>query len=288
MKGVNFKRNSGNSFAVVRLHYTADPDKDPGTERGKVWYDTVRRGMPEEGWQREYEINFTTMEGRPVYADFNMAQAVRLKWNKTWVLYRGWDMGYHRPACHFSCFDNKDRWLWLYPEILGYDINLFDFLDYVFDLTQANFPNAMIRDFVPHDARHVDEKAKEVNLNTDLKIMMSKGLTPEISPITNVFDGVKLIRQKMLLRKDGEYGTLVDDRNTVCIEALQGGYHRNPKESKGEEIVKDGYFDHLMDAARSTAVNVLSPDSKQNIQSSVLADPSAGYQYSYLTGEIIG
>ena len=288
MKGVNFKKNPGNDFAVVRLHYTADPDKDPATDRGKVWYDTVRRGMPEEGWEREYEINFTTMAGRPVYADFDMNQVIRLKWNKSWVLYRGWDMGYHRPVCHFSCIDNKDRWLWLYPEIMGYDNTFFEFLDYISDLTQANFPDAMIRDFFPHDARHVDEKAQDKNLNTDLRIAMSKGFTPEISPITNVFDGIKLIRQKMLLRKDGNFGMLVDNRNMISIEALQGGYHRNPKESKGEEIVKDGYFDHLMDGARSTAVNILSPDYGKDIQDSIFRDPSLELRYHPVTGELIG
>jgi len=288
MKGVSFTKNPKNSFAVFRIHYTADPDKDPATEAGRLWHEKVQRGMPEDGWQREYEINFSTMAGKPVYNDFNMEQVCRLKWNKNWVLYRGWDLGYHRPAVHFSCFDEKDRWLWLFPEQLGHDIMFADFIDYIQDVTMANFPEAMIRDFFPHDAKHVDPKAGDKNLNTAVAIAISKGLAPEISPITNVNDGINLIRHKMLLRADKEFGMLVDDRNKVEIEALQGGYHRNPKQEKGDDIVKDGYFEHLMDGGRSTAVNVLTPGTNVSIGARFIPFVVDEPVYHPVTGDIIG
>lgn len=288
MRGIKYWKNPLNRFSVVRIHYTADPAKDPETKAGQAWLDEVRPGYSEEGWEREYEINFTIMAGRPVYADFKMDQVVsELKWNKAWVLYRGWDLGFNRPAVHFSCMDNKDRWLWLYPEQLGFEISFLDFVDYILDVTKANFPDAMIRDFFPHDARHVDPLAKDTNLNTHLKQAAFKGLMPEISPITNVFDGINLIREKMRLRRDSEFGILIDSRNKVEIESLAGGYHRNPRPEKGDDIVKDGYFDNLMDAGRSTAVSVLVPGVERNTYKSKFIDPSTQLKYHPITGGII-
>ena len=42
MKGIS-KRTTKLGFHVLRLHYSADPDKDPATEAGKKWYEEARR-----------------------------------------------------------------------------------------------------------------------------------------------------------------------------------------------------------------------------------------------------
>jgi len=37
MKGIHEHRNPKNNMYVFRVHYTADPGKDPQTDEGKKW-----------------------------------------------------------------------------------------------------------------------------------------------------------------------------------------------------------------------------------------------------------
>ena len=56
------------------LHYTSDPDKDPG-RNGKKWYENERKGTPKADWLKEMEIDFTTKSGKlvfgPEFCDFD-------------------------------------------------------------------------------------------------------------------------------------------------------------------------------------------------------------------------
>ena len=50
---------------VLEIHYSADPDKDPDTEKGKLWLQSALKGyvggMRNPDWQREYEIAWDVM-----------------------------------------------------------------------------------------------------------------------------------------------------------------------------------------------------------------------------------
>ena len=72
MKGITTRRNK-NNFYVVQVHYTADPEKDPLTEKGKRWYLEARKGMPEASWAREYEIDWFARSGQQVYPGFDLS-----------------------------------------------------------------------------------------------------------------------------------------------------------------------------------------------------------------------
>ena len=63
MRGLTVRETSL-GWRVVRLHYTADPDKDPNTERGKQWYGPARKRMSAARWQKEMEIDYGAMGGR--------------------------------------------------------------------------------------------------------------------------------------------------------------------------------------------------------------------------------
>lgn len=292
MKGIKFWENKKNGFAVVRIHYTSDPDKDPETEVGKAWYDSVRPGMPEEGWQREMEINFRTMAGKAVYPEFTEKHIKKLKWESGPVVYRGWDFGYRHPAVHFSCLDEKDRWLWLHEE-MGTDIEIGKFADHILDVTQAVFPGCKVRDFVPHDAVNVKDISTEKKERSSFAVLQSRGIMGEVTPADtksesdNDLVGISLIRKQMLLRAgDGEFGMLVDEGCKICIEALMGGYHRSPKPERGDMVVKDGWFEHLMDAARITALNIFQPGLTESVAKSTFREPE--YEFNPITGEVIG
>lgn len=64
--GVEIWRNRKNSFVVVQIHYTADPDK-----RSESFREGKRSSMPYSQYKQEYEISWDTQEGKPVYMDWN-------------------------------------------------------------------------------------------------------------------------------------------------------------------------------------------------------------------------
>jgi len=62
---------------VLRIHYTADPNKDPA-RRGKAWLESASArygGVHSPGWQQEMEINWKVAGGSPVWP-----QSTRLGW----------------------------------------------------------------------------------------------------------------------------------------------------------------------------------------------------------------
>jgi hypothetical protein len=66
IKGVKFWKNPLNKFAVLMVHYSADPQKDTDRQ-GKEWVENERAGMPLIKWNKEYEIDFSTKSGKLVY-----------------------------------------------------------------------------------------------------------------------------------------------------------------------------------------------------------------------------
>ncbi|MBL7197755.1 MAG: hypothetical protein ISS47_06615 [Candidatus Omnitrophica bacterium] len=66
MKGLDiYKTKSG--FRVIKLHYTADPDKDPD-RNGQNWLLKALQGVPggktSPAWRKEMEIDFTAYSGQ--------------------------------------------------------------------------------------------------------------------------------------------------------------------------------------------------------------------------------
>jgi len=107
MRGVaRFKTRSGGSG--VRVHYSADPDKDPKTEVGREWFvretAKMRGGFEGIDWQQHMEINPQTVCGtkcipyldkvldRVVIDDLDFEQV------KLWKLGAGADYGMRLPT----------------------------------------------------------------------------------------------------------------------------------------------------------------------------------------------
>lgn len=70
MKGIS-KRTTKLGFHVLRLHYSADPEKDPTTSQGKRWYEEARKGMSDARWRQEHEIDYGALGGQLVFPGFD-------------------------------------------------------------------------------------------------------------------------------------------------------------------------------------------------------------------------
>jgi len=127
---VSFNRNG---IVAVRYHYPSWPSRDPQrTKQGYQWYVRARAGMAKSKWMREYEIDFDTMEGRPVYPDFkkSLHSRQKLDFMPGMTVYRGWDYGYHHPACVIAQKTADDRLMVIF-ELVGKDIPIQIFADAV-------------------------------------------------------------------------------------------------------------------------------------------------------------
>ena len=103
--GLSFRVASG-SIPVLRLHYSADPRKRPGTLSGEAWLAEAATGYPggiaSARWQKEMEIVYEAFSGTKLFPDW----AAWRRWivvppfdPQGYKLYGSYDHGWNRPAC---------------------------------------------------------------------------------------------------------------------------------------------------------------------------------------------
>lgn len=116
MDGILIKNNK-QGHRVIRLHYTADPDKNPG-KAGKNWFDRESRkylgGTMDLKWRREMEIDFSAGSGElvfPTFLDLEKKLVVEpFVVPSTWAFYAGMDWGTRNPtAFHVFAIDPEDK-----------------------------------------------------------------------------------------------------------------------------------------------------------------------------------
>lgn len=117
MKGIMQWENN-NGWYVFQIHYSADPDKDPQTEKGKVWYEKARKGMEEPDWRKEYEIDWFALKGKLVYPefDYNIHAVEPFEIPKNWNRYMALDYGMRVPTACLWCAVSPDNDIYFYRE----------------------------------------------------------------------------------------------------------------------------------------------------------------------------
>ena len=107
MRGISrFFSKSG--IPCLRIHYSADPDKDPATEAGRRWFASETAKMPGgfDGieWQQHYEINPLTVTGQkciPYWKEIRdrvVIDDLPLEQVSLWRLGAGADYGTRNPT----------------------------------------------------------------------------------------------------------------------------------------------------------------------------------------------
>lgn len=97
MQGVDIWKNPHNKFVIFQLHYHANLKK-----RDPRYIDEVRSSMPSSQFKREYELQWESFAGQPVYPDFDVNRHVSKKPLEPEIglpLLRGWDWG--------LCYDDE-------------------------------------------------------------------------------------------------------------------------------------------------------------------------------------
>lgn len=243
------KHNKDNSFAVVRLHYSADPDRDA------AWVADAKRGMPERGWQREYEIDYSIYEGKTFFPEFKEFNIQKSEYRPRETLYRGWDYGFHRPAVLITKLNQFDQWAWI-DVILGEDEGVRAFGTRIKRHCDAMYPGAYYVDVGDPAGEQVSDKSEK----TSVEILSAIGIYIR-SRKQPIKQGAEIIRQKLGMRVDGKPGLIVNPELTIVIDGFKGGLHY-PELREGqppaEFYQKDGYYDHVFDGARYIATELFS------------------------------
>ena len=125
MRGIEVRDNPM-GMRAIRVHYTADPAKDPEHPDPAVaalaadWLAAQRMIYPDPNtFAQEMEINFFVGSGARVYPEFTQALHCQpLLFNPRKVVYRGWDFGYLCPVAILGQIDRDSRLL-IVKEIIG-------------------------------------------------------------------------------------------------------------------------------------------------------------------------
>lgn len=88
------ERTLDTGFHHIRVHYSADPEKNDDWRR---WKSAQYGGVDDPRWRREFEIDYNATQGQPVYPMLSAAHiAERLI--SDWAVYRVIDHGIRHPT----------------------------------------------------------------------------------------------------------------------------------------------------------------------------------------------
>ena len=228
-------RQTEMGMTAVRLHYSADPSKDPSTPEGAKWYERVRRLFPDPNrWAAEMEINFWVAQGMRVYPEFSEELHCRaLTPRPRKVIYRAWDFGWHAPACLIAQIDAQDRLIVLH-EIVGKEETTKQFAQKVIERCTRWFPDnvAGYTDFCDPSGQQVASEASERSEARDVDILKVLGIYPSWEHGWSRKDGRSLVHQLLATRTDGTASMLVDPAQCpVLVQGFLGKFVYEPKKN---------------------------------------------------------
>lgn len=254
---------------IESLTTPTHPEFDPDIEMWKVdtrenWENLPKAyrysldQMP-KSWKSKYlrgDFGFTP-DGDPFYQGFREALHKRsLSYNTQRPLMRSWDYGYHHPACSIHQIDVKGRWLVL-KEVMGTDVTIDRFGDYVKTLCNEWFPNATWLDYGDPAGNQKTDKSEK----TSVEILASMGVFVT-SKSSTYRERKEIVERKLATLIDGLPALLVDEGCRTIVDGFLGGYHYPVrKENQAfnpalfEVPFRDGYYEHLMNTMEYFAVN---------------------------------
>lgn len=225
LDGVEVWKNAKNKFTVFQLHYSANPiKKDP------KYRENVKAAMPIAQYLQEYELQWDSFSGKPVYMDWNKA----VHGSKTTIqpefglpLLLGFDFGLS-PAC-IVC-QLQDEKLVVLKEITATNMGAERFLDIVVKELAISFPewSNLKKDFITFiDASGFFRKDTD---ETTCAMIIAKRFSPQAGAIT--WEERRHAVEKFLIKytKAGSCFQVDLANCPLLVRGFDGGY-RYPEKS---------------------------------------------------------
>ena len=267
LPGVDYWVTADN-MDCVRIHYTADPDKDPKTVIGAEWVKNAKRRMKSRTkWEREMEINYDTSDGRPVISNWETSKFVKecgseYDYNSDFKLDLSFDFGNILCGCLIA------QWVF-YPE---YNMHQLRFIDEVI-MENSNTPfmaeavvkrlnenyllsweNNNIESWCDPNGNRGEATNSDKSMDTHVKILEAFEIFPD-STKYGVPESTELMETVFYMElPNGEPSVVILERCTYFIRVLGGGLVF-PEGGRPGYYDKDGYFDHGGDMGRYQIAN---------------------------------
>lgn len=232
-EGVEVWLNPGNKFLVFQLHYSANPEK-----RDPKYRDSVKSSMPRAQYLQEYELQWDSFSGLPVYPDFQEklhGSKEKIEPHIGLPLLRGWDFGL-TPACVVAQLQG-DRLVVLW-EMVELNMGAERFVPQALGACRAKFTSwgsdkENWRDFADPSGVAL----KDTDMGSCFKIMGKNGLT--VIPGAMSWEPRRSSVEHFLMKvtKQG-MGFLIDEAACpVLTRGFKGGY-RYPEKADEVEPMK--------------------------------------------------
>lgn len=243
MQGVEIWENPNNEFLIIDLHYTAHPDKrDPNFQQA------LKNSLPLHQYLREYERNWQTFAGMPVFPNFRRdihIAKTKLSPHLGLPLLFGWDFGL-TGACIVGQLQGNS--LKVFKEWVTKNEGVQTFAPKVMNEVKLMFPEWNN----PHkDHFHFVDPAGFQRAQTDLRTCVQE--MSESAPIYNIEPGpINFTQRKgavehflLYIDKDGAGLEINQEDAPTLVEGFAGGYRyadsQSDVESKKPEPIKDAY-----------------------------------------------
>jgi hypothetical protein len=275
--GLKVWKNPDNGFTVARLHYSVDPAK-----RTPEWKKAARSGITFAEWMREYEIQWSSFDGVPVYGDdfsrsFHVSDKL-LEWQRGYPVVRGWDFGLGAGgmACLFGQLLPQMR-LAIYREITAGDTDIEHFAPEVQRLSSEWFPQCVkffdVIDPTGFNRSQINKKSCAQVVRDSCFAEPQPGDTSKIARRKSV---TKFLQKAIR----GMPGLLISSEGCpVTVAGFEGGYHYPvAKDGQLKEDPEKNIYSHPHDALQMIAGKV------EKLELFSAAGPSNVRQPSYNFG----
>lgn len=218
------------------------------------YYDDLRRRYPPDMVRRLVEGQWgSTFTGQAVYGS---------EFKRQWHTFDGvpfvpylpllrfWDFGYRIPACIWAQ-PTDEGGLNVIREEMGQDVEIRPFAARCKAITATEFSGAStVIDFGDPAA------SQRKDTGSTLAVLVQEGIQLRFIR-AGIDPGIRAVRLLLSRATKGEPAFKIARRCTITIRGLEGGYHY-PEDGVGDpsKPVKDGYYDHFMDALRYGITNI--------------------------------
>jgi len=245
MTGVQIWRNKKNKFLVMRLHYTADPQK-----RSPEYKESIKDSMPLMQYLREYELSWDTFAGYPVFPEFNkelhvVSENVEPKIGLPII--RGWDFGL-AGACVIGQY--QEGVLYILREYITINKNTAELRDMVLTDMAMRYPewHDQKEDFLDYgdpSGHFVRSVVSDKDMNTHARVLGEKGIVMRPGPVNWEERKHGVLDYLTGIGSHGPKLKIVGNNCPLLIKGFEGGYRFDDRAAEKEpnkvRPIKDQY-----------------------------------------------
>lgn len=206
MKGIELRKTQQDN-TVIRLHYSADIDKDPETPGGLQWRDKKAQkyldGINSLEWRREMEIDFRAGVGELVFPSFDAA-IDPFEVGFEYTLYGGLDWGTRNPASfHVYAVDSKTMKFCSVWEYYGKGLTVFALAEVIKKCPYYDRLEWIVADLNMWDKNQNTQQGltSVAEMMQDELVMGKRGTVDKLRPTDHRSDAAGINKFKMLFEK---------------------------------------------------------------------------------------